>query len=82
MGTVFDAANKVLVNASSCAWPAPLGSQHQAPVAMTPTLAIVVVAEALTPRPAFVICPIHANPRRCGLVFGPDSPPPWGVRLQ
>ena len=40
----------VPVNASSCAWPAPLGSQHQAPVAMTPTLAIVVVVEALTPR--------------------------------
>ena len=30
------------------------------------------------PRPAFVICPTHANPQRYGLVFGPDSPPRRG----
>ena len=28
---------------------------------------------------AFVICPSHANPHRCGVVFGTVSPPP-GVR--
>ena len=36
------------------------------------------VSISIHQRPAFVICPTHANPHRYGLVFGPSSRPAGG----